>query len=75
MTTVNTTALTVKLPTTMTPPRLRNLKARSVSNGARKKTGQGRFRGRDQMSQVIVCVDGKKEVGGRREWGRVFIVS
>lgn len=26
------------------------------------------------MSQVIVRVDGKKEVGGGREWGRGFIV-
>lgn len=26
------------------------------------------------MSQVIVHVDGKKEVGGGREWGRVFRV-
>lgn len=44
MTTVNTTALTVKPPTTTTPPRLRNLRTRSVSVGRIRHAGWDGFR-------------------------------
>lgn len=53
MTTVNTTALTVKPPTTTTPPRLRNLRARSVSEGE-----EGRLPEMDGRSS---CPEGGKE--------------
>lgn len=57
-TTVNTTALTVKLPTTRTPPRLRNPRARSVCGCGGKQWRRIRERV-ERSSGVTVCRDEK----------------
>lgn len=77
MTTVNTTALTVKPPTTTTPPRLSNLRTRSVSGGGE----EGRLGEMDLGEEIrwgSSCPEGGKkekrvgrEEGGGREGGIV----
>lgn len=66
MTTVNTTALTVKPPTTTTPPRLRNLRTRSVCGGGVSEAGRDGFRSRHQEGRMVVWrkSDSERKGGG-----------
>ena len=72
MTTVNTTALTVKPPTTTTPPRLSNLRTRSVSGGGRKADWARWIYLGEEIGWGCSCPEGgKKEKRVGREEGKV----